>query len=1003
MHNEGKPENEYPCLPVHEPGTIRLLRLMPHKDRVAPIECQLFKYPLLELEHVSHLYEALSYVWGSLDECYSISLNGSELSVTENLHTALAELRDRYIERIMWIDAICINQGNDTEKEEQIRLMPEIYRKASRVVVWLGPAVDGGDHALEAIRSAADDASTMPSITDPITQHPIHLLLRRPWFERIWVLQEVAAAQTILVKCGSAAINGHVFSKGLTSKNLDPIYSASPDLQNLLRPVAYLMRRTGLRQTKSPNWLGRISLGIRPIGELIEMYHSRKATILHDKVFALLGMSSDSLERDIPVNYKIEWEAVLRKLVEVLLGKEVSIRTWPGQEIAEIQGKGAVAGKVLSVDNGHQDEQQVTVTLKTSAGCLGSQQNWTLPPSAKSVQVGDIICLLQGATNPTIARPCRDYLSIIMIVAPTLNLTRPITDYPLDFLLVWDWEKRPVEVQDEEDDETIERPLARCLKEHTRERPESGVRQWNVISILEDGEKYDQATERLEKMMKMLECESGRGDQCRLAVTNRLALVYAKTTRWEQARWLLNQYVRCVPGAFRPDITIRFEICLASIIEKQDHMHPWKFQVIRDILRADNAAGSLQKRAVEVAGTLDEEVIGLLLSRYGGEVEITEDMVAAAAGNGLRGEKVLQLLLSERGAEVNITEKVVAAAAGNQWRGGEVVRVLVDQRAGEIRITKKVIAAARENRLQGEKIMKLLSAQVEMGRIAREAALLLIPGQRSPTKKASTSHRRGHTALVTLPTPTQNWELVYGKPIINLVVVHGLGGDPLESWRSEPSGIPWFTEFLLPRIPQTRIMTFAYNSDILSLESSGIRDLARSLLFDLSDIREDDDGNSLIVFMGHGLGGLIIKQALLFATSEYYPDIQQCTKLTIFFSTPHHGMDIGEQMTLALRIPQDVSEHRRRIWDTMEQHSTELHNLSGDFRFIANNLDIITVAESRPLPGRNNLVVYKDSAVLRLPNEEVLEADADYLSMCNKTGNAYTSTYSGDLTLVGIL
>jgi hypothetical protein len=116
--------NYYPLL---SPGSdIRLLRLMPNEDET-PIQCQLFNYSLQESSKGTHLYEALSYVWGSPETSKSISIDEHNLPVTENLHTALSRLQDRTIERIIWIDAVCINQKDDVEKAHQIQSMAKIY------------------------------------------------------------------------------------------------------------------------------------------------------------------------------------------------------------------------------------------------------------------------------------------------------------------------------------------------------------------------------------------------------------------------------------------------------------------------------------------------------------------------------------------------------------------------------------------------------------------------------------------------------------------------------------------------------------------------------------------------------------------------------------------------------------------------------------------------------------------------------------------------------------
>ena len=187
---------------------MRLLRLLPHQNENSRIECRLITFSLSDRGN-SHPYEALSYVWGSEDKKRPIYIganNGgseddkrpiyNELHVTENLHAALRHLRHCSMERILWIDAICINQANSAEKMRQVQSMAKIYAKASRVIVWLvdppdegdapdnGDQVCNGDQALEAIRAAAAEERRVDSAMD---QRKILTLLGRKWFHRIWV------------------------------------------------------------------------------------------------------------------------------------------------------------------------------------------------------------------------------------------------------------------------------------------------------------------------------------------------------------------------------------------------------------------------------------------------------------------------------------------------------------------------------------------------------------------------------------------------------------------------------------------------------------------------------------------------------------------------------------------------------------------------------------------------------------------------------------------------
>ena len=169
-------------------GSIRLLRLMPNRDETAVIECELLDYTL-ESGKGTHLYEALSYVWGNPDKTVPILIGGHCFKVTKNLHAALLRLRNHYFERIIWVDAVCINQADDQEKARQIQNMVEIYGQASRVIIWLGEGTDDSDQAFEDIRNAAEDE--VVTLLEKTNQKSILKLLERQWFRRIWVREQI--------------------------------------------------------------------------------------------------------------------------------------------------------------------------------------------------------------------------------------------------------------------------------------------------------------------------------------------------------------------------------------------------------------------------------------------------------------------------------------------------------------------------------------------------------------------------------------------------------------------------------------------------------------------------------------------------------------------------------------------------------------------------------------------------------------------------------------------
>ncbi|KAJ4009587.1 hypothetical protein NW766_008706 [Fusarium irregulare] len=227
-------------------GCIRILRLQPHQDKRSAIRCQLSDLELRSSEGLCP-YEALSYVWGSPDKPHTIDVEGYSLSVGANLYAALLSLRYTSLERILWVDAACIDQTNITEKEQQIQLMAEIYAKARSVIIWLGEATTAGaEDALEDIRVAAASTSNGVEINIP-GEEPILEILKLPWFKRVWASSKSAevgdivclfdgcSRPTIIRLCGMNWIIIFIsITPAIKPAELPPLYHDRWDWQDLL-------------------------------------------------------------------------------------------------------------------------------------------------------------------------------------------------------------------------------------------------------------------------------------------------------------------------------------------------------------------------------------------------------------------------------------------------------------------------------------------------------------------------------------------------------------------------------------------------------------------------------------------------------------------------------------------------------------------------------------------------------------------------------------------------
>jgi hypothetical protein len=209
---------------------IRLLRLQPrHFSSSDEIECELLQVNL----DTKLYYEALSYEWGPpANFPFWISVDGKLYQVRENLSDALRNLRLKYEPRMLWIDALCINQDNMMERNHQVARMGDIYRNATSVIVWLGrERLDktGQDDALIAIsfledtkrRSLAefipcDESKRQSQLLQKgydLTWQAVLNLCRRHYWTRLWIIQEVVLATHIIVHCGQLKFTWGVLTK----------------------------------------------------------------------------------------------------------------------------------------------------------------------------------------------------------------------------------------------------------------------------------------------------------------------------------------------------------------------------------------------------------------------------------------------------------------------------------------------------------------------------------------------------------------------------------------------------------------------------------------------------------------------------------------------------------------------------------------------------------------------------------------------------------------------
>jgi hypothetical protein len=140
-------------------------------------------------------YEAISYVWGEPIFNTSIRTTRGSIPLTDNLANALRRFRLSDQVRFLWADALCINQKDPAERGHQVKLMSQIYCCAESVLVWLG--LDSRHVAAKAFKSIWMTVQERPVSPERLEEtYPMaRIVLKRKWFRRLWVVQEVLLAQ----------------------------------------------------------------------------------------------------------------------------------------------------------------------------------------------------------------------------------------------------------------------------------------------------------------------------------------------------------------------------------------------------------------------------------------------------------------------------------------------------------------------------------------------------------------------------------------------------------------------------------------------------------------------------------------------------------------------------------------------------------------------------------------------------------------------------------------
>jgi hypothetical protein len=283
-------------------------------------------------------FEALSYSWGTDPSKVPIWCNQRKFNIPRSLWEALNRLRHPHSgqSRVLWADAICINQEDVEEKTAQVQLMREIYQAAKLVIVWLGEEAYGSHEAIQMVKRVGEGIMQYAGQNAPMTaSYTLHqrlvlerlpgpfdatwaaywTLLQRPWYSRVWIIQEVASAADVLIVCGADEVSWlnfwsvacYVFYSGLAGNTIQLSY-----LTELV--LVGTARETFQRHHQ------------QPLIDMLFQYRSFQATDQRDKIFALYGLlHNDCRTGAIPPDYSLKPDDVFRKTTVAILEDECNL------------------------------------------------------------------------------------------------------------------------------------------------------------------------------------------------------------------------------------------------------------------------------------------------------------------------------------------------------------------------------------------------------------------------------------------------------------------------------------------------------------------------------------------------------------------------------------------------------------------------------------------------------------------------------------------------------
>lgn len=289
-------------------------------------------------------YVALSYVWGDATEKLPIFLNGHVFQVGLNLYSALEHFQKRVGTHDfffgIWIDAICINQTDDVEKSSQVQMMGDIYSSSQFTISWLGPEADGSALAIKALDYIGEQCLShpdgpalaerhelftriLPSDQPPLAHRfPVDAvvsLLSRPYWRRIWIVQEVILPPTVFIICGELIIPFGLLALAVAALMELPILNSTVggSLTTRIQPLLPILNCNP--RLIEATLLLRAGDKKHPLADRLLNITQMGATNSLDHVFGLLGLASDIQKLGIRADYSLSPDDLFTSVTAALL------------------------------------------------------------------------------------------------------------------------------------------------------------------------------------------------------------------------------------------------------------------------------------------------------------------------------------------------------------------------------------------------------------------------------------------------------------------------------------------------------------------------------------------------------------------------------------------------------------------------------------------------------------------------------------------------------------